>query len=409
MIREGTCPRCVLPLTGHEHRGTLPLMCPRCRGVFLRGEDLRREFGPTLEALEQGQPVAVPKAQLLLCPKQCTTMRPLLVLGDPSVIIDVCPSCRGTWFDGGEIESVFRASRRRSLRKEAGISPPEPRAVTPTEPVDRAIAEAKREIAEVAASQHADDQGALARSSPGWWLISFLTQLPLEGHNPVYRFPVLTWVLIALSSVVYAVELGHGREIIEGYGLIPRMISEHPGTWPRIVTAMFLHASFIHLAGNMYFLKIFGDNVEDRLGRILFVPFYLACGGAAAFAHVLVNPTSEMPMVGASGAIGGLLGAYLVFFPDARISVAPQLFTLFRQLHLRAIYYLPFWLLLQFFMLWIGAQGVAFGAHIGGFVAGFLIAVVLARIVPDPRAEALAKKLRREEKLGRFTTSRPEG
>src|SRR5262249_16758071 len=112
MIREGTCPRCLLPLSGFQHQGTLPLMCPRCRGGFLRGEDLRRQFGPALEALEQGQPVTVPKQAQLLCPQQCATMRPLLVLGEPSVIIDICPSCRGTWFDGGEIESVFRAARR---------------------------------------------------------------------------------------------------------------------------------------------------------------------------------------------------------------------------------------------------------------------------------------------------------
>ena len=198
---------------------------------------------------------------------------------------------------------------------------------------------------------------------------------PIRDHNPSERTPYVTWALIALNIGIFLSywSLFSDERAISNFfyhwGLVPRAAS--PETF---LTSMFLHGGFMHLAGNMLFLWIFGDNMEDQMGHIGFGMFYLACGLAAAFAQVASAPDSSLPMVGASGAIAGVMGGYLLLFPKARVDI----FFFYRMLPVPAWIVLAFWFGLQVFQgstLTTEAGGVAYWAHAGGFAAGLLMTV----------------------------------
>jgi len=180
------------------------------------------------------------------------------------------------------------------------------------------------------------------------------------------------------------------------FGVVPIKVyysTDIPGsniinTYFPFLSFMFLHGGFVHLIGNMWYLWIFGDNVEDRLGRIKFVIFYLICGIGSAIVHVYFNSQSEVPCVGASGAIAGVLGAYMVTFPRARVLVLIPLFIVWQTIELPAIIVLGFWFLIQFFSGTASISsthggGVAWWAHIGGFVLG----VILIKLFPKSRRQ----------------------
>jgi membrane associated rhomboid family serine protease len=207
---------------------------------------------------------------------------------------------------------------------------------------------------------------------------------PIGDDNSARRsMPVVTVVLIALNVLFFLVELNGGDAFIRQWAFIPRRFSENPtGDIPTIFSAMFMHGGWLHLGGNMLYLWIFGDNVEDTFGPVKFLIFYLVCGVAATFAQYFVVPGSNIPNVGASGAIAGVLGAYLVMFPHARVRVL-----MYNQIvALPALMVLGFWIVLQVFS-GVGsiaqtaqtedAGGVAYMAHVGGFVAGLALALVL--------------------------------
>ncbi|HVL56750.1 MAG TPA: rhomboid family intramembrane serine protease [Burkholderiaceae bacterium] len=230
--------------------------------------------------------------------------------------------------------------------------------------------------------------------------------LPYHDENETQRPAYVTLALIALNAFAWLTLQGAGATLplaasVCNFGLIPGELtgSLPPGTgFPmghglvcvtepgrqtqNLVTSMFMHGSWMHLLGNMWFLWLFGNNVEDSMTRPRFVAFYLLCGLAAAFAQVLVDPTSRVPMVGASGAISGVLGAYLVLFPRVRVYVL----VIFFSVALPAWAMILYWALLQLFggvTTAVTAQsgGVAFWAHLGGFVAG--VALVKAFVRPD--------------------------
>jgi membrane associated rhomboid family serine protease len=208
---------------------------------------------------------------------------------------------------------------------------------------------------------------------------------PIGDDNTARRsLPVVTYALIALNVLFFFVELSGGEPFIQRWAFIPLRFGLDPaGTIPTIFTAMFMHAGWLHLGGNMLYLWIFGDNVEDRFGSVKFLIFYLVCGIAATLAQYYVSPGSRIPNVGASGAIAGVLGSYLLLFPQARVRVL-----LYNQIvAMPAIFVLGFWIVLQIFAgagaLFATAQsedvgGVAYMAHVGGFVAGFLFTYLLA-------------------------------
>jgi membrane associated rhomboid family serine protease len=222
--------------------------------------------------------------------------------------------------------------------------------------------------------------------------------IPLRDANPTRRTPVLTLLLVGACFVAFAWELAVQasgglpglQEFVFEHGLVPADVSgvpENPATAPEValdvLTSMFLHAGWVHLIGNLLYLWIFGNNVEDRLGRLAFLGFYLVGGVAAAIAQVAIDPASTIPMVGASGAIAAILGAYLVLFPGARILSLVFLGFFYQLISVPAIIVLGFWFVLQLIdgVASLGAQtadgGVAFFAHIGGFVAGAAIGAVV--------------------------------
>jgi membrane associated rhomboid family serine protease len=213
--------------------------------------------------------------------------------------------------------------------------------------------------------------------------------IPLRDSNPTRRFPIVTVSFIAANALVFFYELSLsgpalGR-LFQSAGMIPAQVTHSfgPAVAGDLITSMFLHGGWMHLLSNMLYLWIFGNNVEDRLGPIRFTVFYLVCGILAGLAQVLSNPNSRIPTLGASGAIAGVLGAYLVLFPQARVLSMVFVFYFVRFVEIPAIIVLGFWFILQFFnglaVLSVpGMGGVAYFAHIGGFVAGAALIYLFA-------------------------------
>ncbi|MFI0396678.1 rhomboid family intramembrane serine protease [Paracoccus jiaweipingae] len=206
---------------------------------------------------------------------------------------------------------------------------------------------------------------------------------PIRDHNPSDRAPLVTYALIAANIVMFLLTLPYaGPDSAarwEQLALYPALVSDgHP--LPGLLSHMFLHAGLLHLAGNMLFLWIFGDNLEDQMGHLPYLAFYLTCGLAAAGAQILSDPDSVVPMVGASGAIAGVMGGYLLMFPRARVDVIVILLILVRRFTIPAWVTLGAWFALQVGSVWAAPAaegGVAYWAHSGGFVAGLVLTVPL--------------------------------
>lgn len=213
--------------------------------------------------------------------------------------------------------------------------------------------------------------------------------IPLRDDNPTTIRPYITIALIAACVLVFLWQISLGQKgfeaAIAALGVIPVTLLGDESLPPALYmvpptatlfTSMFLHGGFMHLAGNMLYLWIFGNNVEDAMGHVRFVVFYLLSGIAAAMAQALPNPDSTIPMIGASGAISGVLGAYLLLYPRARVLVLIPLGGFSRIVYVPAMFVLGFWFVLQLISTALadpGQGGVAFGAHIGGFVAGMVL------------------------------------
>jgi membrane associated rhomboid family serine protease len=231
--------------------------------------------------------------------------------------------------------------------------------------------------------------------------------IPLRDNIPARRFPVVNITLIGLNVLVFLFEsvLGPKRldQVIQFCGLVPLDFWQGGGLgrWAPLLVSMFLHGGWLHLISNMLALYIFGDNVEDRLGRLRYLLFYLCSGLIAGGAHLLAYSGSPIPTVGASGAIAGVLGAYLVLYPSARVLTLIPVFYFIRLIELPALVYLGFWFVSQLFngFLALGAAdvfqsgGVAWWAHIGGFAFGLAIVRLIAPrdgggpyVMPPPRS-----------------------
>ncbi len=211
--------------------------------------------------------------------------------------------------------------------------------------------------------------------------------IPIRDINPTERFAIITVVLIVLNIIVYVYEatLGEkaGEAFLTSFALIPerlfsRVAVPGQGVPPAatMFTSMFLHGSLLHIAGNMLYLWIFGNNIEDAMGRMRFIAFYVMCGLVAAYAHAYMNSSSPTPMIGASGAVSGVLGAYLLLYPRARVVTLIFFGFFVRMIQLPALGVLGFWFLFQFLnaLLVSGSGGgIAWYAHVAGFVAGMLL------------------------------------
>lgn len=221
--------------------------------------------------------------------------------------------------------------------------------------------------------------------------------IPLRDINPTERFPIVTLLLILANIAVFFYELmlgdTAGENFVLNFAVVPAQLFSHGAAQGgmlaseyRLVTSMFIHGGILHLAGNMLYLWIFGNNVEDSMGRSRFILFYVLCGVGAAYAHAASDRTSLVPMIGASGAISGVLGAYTLLYPRARVITLLALGFYIRTIEIPAIIVLGFWFFLQFVnaLVQSGAHGgVAWYAHLGGFIAGILfIGLFKKRTVP---------------------------
>ena len=231
--------------------------------------------------------------------------------------------------------------------------------------------------------------------------------IPLKDDIPSRTFPVVTVLLIVLNVVVFLADLSLGGQLSEAFALVPAAVTHAPtaiipGTgipvWASLFTMMFLHGGWLHVGGNMLYLWIFGNNTEDTLGHFRFLVFYFVCGLLAEALHILIGWNSTAPTIGASGAIAGVLGAYLYLYPDARITTVVFLFIFFTVVEIPARVVLGFWFLLNLYNTLLstaatlhhsghGSQ-VAFAAHVGGFAAGWvLIRLLVSRRSIRPRYE----------------------
>ncbi len=220
--------------------------------------------------------------------------------------------------------------------------------------------------------------------------------IPLGDDVRARRFPFVTLTLVGLCVLAFLLELGMGPALAVFLGessVVPAVFAGtdrrlgaldallsllSPDRARRVLLSLFLHGSWLHLLGNTLYLWVFGDDVEARLGRLRFLAFYLLCGWLATLAQVAAQPASRLPLIGASGAIAGVLGAYLALFPRARVTLLLPLGLLAQ---VRAVLFLPLWLALQLLSAWVGGApaggGVAWWAHVGGFAAGLALALVL--------------------------------
>jgi membrane associated rhomboid family serine protease len=229
--------------------------------------------------------------------------------------------------------------------------------------------------------------------------------IPLRDDVPSRTFPVVNVAIIAINALFFLIELGMGEQL-QGFlyqaAVVPVLFtpwghgsagvldvflaSLYPDLWLRILLSMFLHGGWMHVIGNMLYLWIFGDNVEDRMGHGRYAVFYLICGWVATYAHIWSDPSSRMPSIGASGAIAGVLGAYIALYPRARVVTIIPLGLFFPLVQVPAVFFLGIWFLQQFLYGTMSlvartaeTGGVAWWAHVGGFAAGVALVGIFQR------------------------------
>ncbi len=232
--------------------------------------------------------------------------------------------------------------------------------------------------------------------------------IPIRDTIPIRIFPLVTFLLIGACVLVFIAEMvlkmGMGPQVLDeffaNHGVIPAEYTLpgeqgyfwHPARFLPFLTFMFIHGGWLHLIGNMWFLYIFGDNIEDRLGKARYLILYLLTGITSALIQIWTAPDSDIPMVGASGAVAGVMGAYILMYPRARVLTLIPIFFFLHFAELPAVFFLGFWFVIQFFngALSIADQGaleggVAWWAHIGGFASGMALSTVLGRTIRVPR------------------------
>lgn len=357
------CPKCSVDTHEFRMHGVATDLCPHCSGIWFDAGELPRAAGLCFEERPSGRELAEARRTDYRCPA-CATLLYERELGeDSSVLVEQCPRCGGTFLDEREFSRV-----RRHFASAGAPAALRPRTGGPQE----------------SAPQIDEDSPLLAA-------FQYVTGLPLELDAPQRILPPVVVALCALNVLVFLWAITHGLEgWVRRLGLVPAAVMQGRDLHT-FLTSMFMHGGVWHIVGNLYFLYFLGDNVEGKLGPVRFLGFYFLCGVAAGMAHVVGMPDSAVPAVGASGAISGVLGAYLVFFPRNRL--------LLRWLWRWGFYfrrarwevpawaYLGFWILMQFLYVSLGLPGVAWWAHIGGFACGAGIALAVRLREREPSEE----------------------
>ncbi|MDP2344706.1 MAG: rhomboid family intramembrane serine protease [Deltaproteobacteria bacterium] len=340
------CPRCSFPLQELTANNVVVDACPRCAGAFYESLDATTGLDPNAEIkkLCAAGSAKVQKSSGLRCPRG---HGPLIAYRCEApdheravVEIDACQTCKGIWLDANEAHVLQKIAL----------------------------------------------QSGQVSAGAGWYLLQLFTGLPLEVYHPVRRRPLMVWALIVSCIAVFVVELvwaGANQlpAFIHRYGMVPNEVLHGRQVWS-LVTYAFLHGGFGHIFGNIVYLYIFGDNIEDRIGRLKFLVLYLVCGVVAGLAQFASGYNSEVPLVGASGAIAGMLGAYLVLFPRVRLFMV----IFFVRFKISVWFYLGGWILMNVVMGSAqklegagAAHGTAWWCHVGGFATGVLWALLFRK------------------------------
>ena len=352
MSHRRKCPRCHRHELDPTRYGSVEIdACVYCGGLWFDQGELEQAVGEAIGSsaslIDDLAEVALRKdAEGLACPACAGQLvcYEFPNLGD--VDLDVCESCQGVWVDQGELQQVQRGRAQELI------------------------------------------DGSITWRS---WLFQFLLSLPVEYNLRPRRFPLVTVSLVAINVLLTAVLLlGGGLEpAVMSWGLIPGQLLAGRGL-ATLLTHAFLHGGLIHLAFNMYFLYILGDNVEDVLGRGGYLLFYLLVAVAGAVTHVAIHPGDATPMVGASGAVSAVMAAYMVFFRHARLTMM----FFFIQFKLPTAAYVLFWAAINVFGVLTQRGNIAWGAHLGGFACGLTIALLLDRriVAKNPILKLLRAK-----------------
>lgn len=356
------CPRCrTVPLARRVTKLGLVYGCPKCRGrdvavPVLRQAGAEPEFLKHLwlrarESDARGT---------LRCPHCHGRMAAVLAGPEaPGLALDVCPSCATVWFDNAELGSVPTVPRPRT---------------------DELSPESSEQVA-LLELQHMeqierDETGPVPPSK--WQWIPLILGMPIEYDAPESKSrPLVTWAVAAFMVIMYAVTCSNLPSAVEGLGFVPARWDRDGGL--TIVSSFFMHAGLFHLVSNMYFLLVFGDNVEDRLGPLFFALLLAGSHVAGLALHTIVDPRTTMPCVGASAGITGVLAYYTVMFPRSQLGVFVWFLPQFGVIRLHAIAFLAVFLLMQALGVWMethGAGGVAYAAHLGGVAVGIAAGIV---------------------------------
>ena len=361
------CPSCSNILAEVAGKSATVDICQSCKGIwFDRGELVnivqellqREDVAPrSLHPFERSR-VQTAKADdqiKRLCPRCQQQMKSFNYAYDSNIILEKCSNCEGIWADAGEVREVARYLKEDPRARVLG------EALLQMQQEDQTL----KDLAELG-------ETLTARNVPPWLLFMPKIILPLSDDTERRRTPLVTVSIIVLNILIFfgqVVLVKDYEAYVQRFGFTPTHF------WSiGLLSSMFIHAGLLHLAGNMFFLWLFGDNVEDRFHRLGYFIFYLCCGMSAILLHTVMNLHTSLPAVGASGAISGIMGAYLVFYPAARIKT----FFIYQVLQIPAVLYLGTWFLFQ--LLWgvvtqtSGVTHVAWFTHIGGFVFGALVA-----------------------------------
>ena len=366
------CPVCANELKEIKSKSTLVDICPACKGIwfdpgeianFVRTLAESKDIPPRIPQLFKSRTIKKAdtlKEQGKSCPRCHQKLQIFNYACDSNVFLDRCTSCEGIWADGGE------------ARKIAVYLKVDP----------RVMAIGKDLIHKDEVFEDLKELGNILKKEVHPVML-FMPKIiiPLADDNPRQRVPVVTISIIALCTLIFAIEMlfvSDPRAFFLRFGLVPIHFFSIG-----LISSVFLHAGFLHFIGNMLFFWIFGDNVEDRFSRFGYLIFFLSCGLAAGILHCAMNANSAVPSIGASGAVSGIMGAYFIFYPRAKV----KMLFIYKILNVPAYFYLGGWLLIQLAYAALGVPGIAWFAHIGGFLFGGLVAYVMKTKKLSPTAK----------------------
>ncbi len=396
------CPRCQCDLKKEAFSNIHLATCSQCRGTWYYGETLAKllSLQKNRELMNFSKDIFLQQESDLNCPECKCHMEAKTFKNDKGLTIDQCKHCQGVWLDKNEFPKTKQLIREQvaAKRKDAAnqetigkIHPfrlyPVPKTEKPMPVVIKKIQPITLDMEErdeVAEERELDEGTYAAEVTAGLWAFTALTGFPVEAYNPPRRrFPYVVVSFIVINFLIQWIlstfSMAHLSDFFRTYGAVPEKILGGMSLFT-LVSYAFIHGGWLHLIGNMYFLWIFGDNVEDRLGHFGFILFYLACGILSALVQVIAMVKMGIPatpLVGASGAVAGVMGAYLYFFPKAALY---QTIIIPYPFKIPVYFYLGFWVIVQFVGQLSGQKNVGWWAHIAGFFLGFLFVYIYRQI-----------------------------